>query len=261
MLPHILPNTDRQVADALAHILKKQGMYFLMESSVTGVDIEEGTTLVTVQTGDSTEELSCDRVLVAVGRKPIAANLGLAEAGIDLDEKGRVAVDKNYETAADGIYAIGDLIAGPMLAHKAMEEGVACVERLAGHASQVDYEFIPGVVYTWPEAASVGKTEEELKEANIAYSAGRFSFAANGRARCMEETDGFVKILARKDTGKVLGVHVVGPRASEMIAEAVTVISYGGSAQDIALTFHAHPTLSEAMKEAALDVEGRAIHV
>ena len=261
MLPHILPNTDRQVADALAHILKKQGMYFLMESSVTGVDIEEGTTLVTVQTGDSTEELSCDRVLVAVGRKPFAANLGLAEAGIDLDEKGRVAVDKNYETAADGIYAIGDLIAGPMLAHKAMEEGVACVERLAGHASQVDYEFIPGVVYTWPEAASVGKTEEELKEANIAYSAGRFSFAANGRARCMEETDGFVKILARKDTGKVLGVHVVGPRASEMIAEAVTVISYGGSAQDIALTFHAHPTLSEAMKEAALDVEGRAIHV
>ena len=261
MLPHILPNTDRQVADALAHILKKQGMYFLMESSVTGVDIEEGTTLVTVQTGDSTEELSCDRVLVAVGRKPFAANLGLVEAGIDLDEKGRVVVDKNYETAADGIYAIGDLIAGPMLAHKAMEEGVACVERLAGHASQVDYEFIPGVVYTWPEAASVGKTEEELKEANIAYSAGRFSFAANGRARCMEETDGFVKILARKDTGKVLGVHVVGPRASEMIAEAVTVISYGGSAQDIALTFHAHPTLSEAMKEAALDVEGRAIHV
>ena len=261
MLPHILPNTDRQVADALAHILKKQGMYFLMESSVTGVDIEEGTTLVTVQTGDSTEELSCDRVLVAVGRKPFAANLGLAEAGIDLDEKGSVAVDKNYETAADGIYAIGDLIAGPMLAHKAMEEGVACVERLAGHASQVDYEFIPGVVYTWPEAASVGKTEEELKEENIAYSAGRFSFAANGRARCMEETNGFVKILARKDTGKVLGVHVVGPRASEMIAEAVTVISYGGSAQDIALTFHAHPTLSEAMKEAALDVEGRAIHV
>ena len=261
MLPGILPNTDRQLADALANSLKKQGMNFLLQSSVAGADIKRDMAVVTVRTGDSTEEIPCDKILVAVGRKPLTENLGLAEAGIKLDEKGRVTVDMNYETSVDGIYAIGDLIAGPMLAHKAMEEGVVFAERLAGQASQVDYEFIPGVIYTWPEAASVGKTEEELKNENVTYSVGKFPFAANGRARCMDETDGFVKILARKDTGKVLGIHIFGPRASDMIAEAVTVISYGGSAQDIALTFHAHPTLSEAMKEAALDVENRAIHV
>ena len=261
MLPGILPNTDRQLADALANSLKKQGMNFLLQSSVAGADIKRDMAVVTVRTGDSTEEIPCDKILVAVGRKPLTENLGLAEAGIKLDEKGRVTVDMNYETSVDGIYAVGDLIAGPMLAHKAMEEGVVFAERLAGQASQVDYEFIPGVIYTWPEAASVGKTEEELKNENVTYSVGKFPFAANGRARCMDETDGFVKILARKDTGKVLGIHIFGPRASDMIAEAVTVISYGGSAQDIALTFHAHPTLSEAMKEAALDVENRAIRV
>jgi dihydrolipoamide dehydrogenase len=261
MLPEILPNTDRQLAEALAHSLKKQGIYFLLQSSVTGADIDDKGAVVTVRAGDSTEEISCDKVLVAVGRKALTANLGLAEVGVKLDEKGRITVDMNYETSVDGIYAVGDLIAGPMLAHKAMEEGVVFAERMAGQASQVDYGFIPGVIYTWPEAASVGKTEEELKNENIPYSIGKFPFAANGRARCMDETDGFVKVLAHRDAGRVLGIHVMGPRASDMIAEAVTVISYGGSAQDVALTFHAHPTLSEAMKEAALDVEKRAIHV
>ena len=260
MLTHILANTDRQVADALAHSLKNQGVYFLMESAVTGADIKDDGAVVHIRTGDTTEEISCDKVLVAVGRKPLTANLGLAEAGVKLDEKGRIVVDKNYETSADGVYAIGDLIAGPMLAHKAMEEGVAFAERLAGQSSQVEYEFVPAIIYTWPEVASVGKTEEELKSENVRYSVGRFPFSANGRARCMGETEGFVKILASADTGKVLGIHIFGPRASDMIAEAVTVISYGGSVQDIALTFHAHPTLSEAMKEAALDVEKRAIH-
>jgi dihydrolipoamide dehydrogenase len=260
MLPHILANTDRQVADALAHSLKHQGVYFLMESAVTKADVRDNAAVVHIRTGDATEEISCDKILVSVGRKPLTTNLGLAEAGVKLDEKGRVVVDKNYETSVDGVYAIGDLIAGPMLAHKAMEEGVAFAERLAGQSSLVEYEFVPAVIYTWPEVASVGKTEEELKSENVRYNVGRFPFSANGRARCMGETEGFIKILARPDTGKVLGIHIFGPRASEMIAEAVTVVSYGGSVQDIALTFHAHPTLSEAMKEAALDVEKRAIH-
>lgn len=169
-------------------------------------------------------------------------------------------MDDNYLTSAPGIYAIGDLIHGPMLAHKAMAEGEVFAERLTGEASVVDYEYIPGIVYTWPEAAGVGLTEEQLKEQGIPYAAGRFNFMANGRARCMGETEGFVKILAKPDTGRVLGIHVVGPRASDLIAEAVTVMTYGGSAADIAMTFHAHPTLAEAMKEAALDVEKRAIH-
>jgi dihydrolipoamide dehydrogenase len=261
MLPHILANTDRQVADALAHSLKNQGIYFLMESSATGVDIKDGAAVAEIRTGDTTEQISCDKILVAVGRKPLTSNLGLSEAGVKLDEKGRVVVDKNYETSVDGIYAIGDLIAGPMLAHKAMEEGVAFAERLAGQSSLVEYEFVPAVIYTWPEVASVGMTEEQLKSENVRYSVGKFPFSANGRARCMGETEGFVKILARQDSGKVLGIHIFGPRASDMIAEAVTVMSYGGSVQDIVLTFHAHPTLSEAMKEAALDVEKRAIHM
>jgi dihydrolipoamide dehydrogenase len=171
-----------------------------------------------------------------------------------------VTVNQDYETSVPGIHAIGDLVAGPMLAHKAMEEGVVFAEKLMGQASQVEYDYLPGVCYTWPEAASVGRTEEELKEAGLDYRSGRFIFMANGRAKCMDETEGFVKVLADSGTGRVLGIHIIGPRASDMIAEAVTVMTYGGSAQDIALTFHAHPTLSEALKEAALDVEKRAIH-
>ncbi len=261
MLPDILPKTDRQTADTLAQSLKKQGIDFMMESSVTGVDLRDGSAVVTVRKGDVSEEITCDKVLVAAGRKPLTVDMGLSEAGVKLDEKGRIVVDENYKTTAEGIYAIGDVISGPMLAHKAMEEGVVFAERLAGQASRVEYEFIPAVIYTWPEVASVGKTEEELKEENISYCTGRFPFAASGRARCMGETDGYVKILAKKETGRILGIHIIGPRASDLIIEAVTVMSYGGSAQDIALTFHAHPTLSEAVKEAALDVEKRAIHI
>ena len=177
-----------------------------------------------------------------------------------MDDHGRIVVDENYQTSAPGIYAIGDLIPGPMLAHRAMEEGVVFAERLHGEASQVDYDYLPGICYTWPEAASVGKTEEQLKEEGIPYGSGRFSFMANGRARCLDETEGFVKVLAHQKTGRLLGVHIIGPRASDLIAEAVTAMTYGGTAQDVAMTFHAHPTLSEAMKEAALDVEKRTIH-
>jgi dihydrolipoamide dehydrogenase len=260
MLPQILPNTDRQTADTLVQSLKKQGLHFMLESSVTGMEMRDGLATVTVRSGDEMTEITCDKILVAAGRKPLTTDMGLAESGINLDEKGRIVVDANYKTSADGIYAIGDVIQGPMLAHKAMEEGVVFAERLAGQASVVEYEFIPGVIYTWPEVASVGKTEEQLKDENIQYRVGRFPFSANGRARCMDETEGFVKILADRETGRVLGVHIIGPRASDMIIEAVTVMSYGGSAQDIALTFHAHPTLSEAVKEAALDVEKKAIH-
>jgi dihydrolipoamide dehydrogenase len=191
---------------------------------------------------------------------PVTAGLGLETVGVKLDQQGRVAVNVNYETSVSGIYAIGDMIFGPMLAHKAMEEGVVFAERLAGQASEVEYAYCPGIVYTWPEAASVGKTEEQLKEEGVPYAAGKFNFIANGRAKCLDETEGFVKILAHKESGRVLGVHIIGPRASDMIAEAVTVMTYGGSALDIAMTFHAHPTLSETVKEAALDVEKRAIH-
>jgi dihydrolipoamide dehydrogenase len=260
MLQRIIPASDGQVADTLIRSLKKQGITFRMGSRIAGMEIKDGKALVTVVSGDKTEEIVCDKALVAVGRKPLTSGIGLEGVGVAIDESGRITVNDDYQTSAHGIYAIGDLIHGPMLAHKAMEEGVVCIERLAGQASQVDYAFIPGICYTWPEAAGVGKTEEQLKEAEVPYNTGRFNFTGNGRARCMEETEGFVKLLAHAETGRVLGVHIVGPRASDMIAEAVTVMTYGGSAQDIAMTFHAHPTLSEAMKEAALDVEKRAIH-
>jgi dihydrolipoamide dehydrogenase len=260
MLPRMLPASDGQVTEVLQRALKKQGIRFMMETRVTGAAVAEGKALVRVAATEESEEIECDKVLVAVGRRPLTAGLGLEEAGVRLDGEGRVAVDGNFATSVPGVYAIGDLIAGPMLAHKAMEEGVVCVERLAGQASVVEYDYLPGICYTWPEAASVGKSEEELKAANVPYGAGRFNFMGNGRAKCLDETEGFVKVLAHAGTGKVLGVHIVGPRASDLIAEAVTVMTYGGSAEDIAMTFHAHPTLSEAVKEAALDVEKRAIH-
>ena len=260
MLPRMLPTMDGQLADTLMRSLKKQGVKFMMETRVTGATVANGQATVRVSAGEESEEIVCDRVLVAVGRRPLTAGLGLEEASIGLDPQGRVVVSDDYETSVPGIYAIGDLVAGPMLAHKAMEEGVVFAERLTGQASEVEYEYVPGICYTWPEAASVGRTEEDLKAAGVDYRAGKFSFMANGRAKCMDETEGFVKVLAHAGTGRVLGVHIIGPRASDIIAEAVTVMTYGGSAQDIALTFHAHPTLSEAVKEAALDVEKRAIH-
>lgn len=260
MLDKPLAMMDGQAADALLRSLKKQGMKFLFGTKINSA-VSEGDTLkvsLSGTTGD--QELLCDRILVAVGRRPLVDGLGLEEAGIFLDSSGRVIVDKEYRSSIEGIYAIGDLVHGPMLAHKASEEGGVAVERMHGEASVVDYEYLPGVCYTWPEAASVGMTEEQLKSEGIVYDVGRFNFLANGRARCMDETDGFVKILAAQDSGRILGVHIVGPRASELIAEAVTAMTFGATAEDMAMTFHAHPTLSEALKEAALDVMKRAIH-
>jgi dihydrolipoamide dehydrogenase len=198
---------------------------------------------------------------VAVGRKAASAGLNLEKAGVQTDERGRIRTDAHFKTTADGVYAIGDVIAGPMLAHKAEDEGVVLAEMLAGQAGHIDYNLIPGVVYTFPEAATVGKTEEQLKEAGVEYKTGKFPFMANGRARAMNATDGFVKILADAKTDKVLGVHIVGPEAGTMIAEAVIAMEFGASAEDIARTCHAHPTLEEAMKEAALAVAGRPIHI
>jgi dihydrolipoyl dehydrogenase len=260
LLPKMLPASDGQVADTLMRSLKKQGIAFMLETKVTRFSRKGEQGVVTVESDRKSQELECDKVLVAAGRKPLTEGLGLEQAGVLRDDKGRVIVDEDFATSVPGIYAIGDLIPGPMLAHKAMEEGVVFAERLAGEASLVEYDFVPGIVYTWPEAASVGRTEEELKGAGVPYKSGKFSFQANGRARCMDETEGFVKVLAHGETGRVLGIHIIGPRASDMIAEAVTVMTYGGTAQDIAMTFHAHPTLSEAVKEAALDVDKRAIH-
>lgn len=260
MLDKPLPTMDGQAADTLVRSLKKQGMKFLFGTKVNSAVSEGNGLKVDISGGAGGQELLCDRMLVAVGRKPLTENLGLEEVKIMLDASGRVIVDDNYRTTVEGIYAIGDLIHGPMLAHKASEEGVVFAERLQGQGSRVEYEYLPGVCYTWPEAASAGKTEEQLKAAGVAYSVGRFNFLANGRARCMDETDGFVKILTEEKSGRILGVHIVGPRASDLIAEAVTAMTFGATAEDIAMTFHAHPTLAEAIKEAALDVMKRAIH-
>lgn len=260
MLDKPMPAMDGQAADSLVRSLKKQGMKFLFGTSVNSA-VKEGNTLKVSLSGTSGEqEISCDKMLVAVGRRPLIEDLGMEEAGITLDSSGRISVDGDYQTTAAGIYAVGDLIHGPMLAHKASEEGVVAVERMQGEASVVDYEYLPGICYTWPEAASVGKTEEQLKSEGVAYTAGKFNFMANGRARCMDESEGFVKILAEQQSGRILGVHIVGPRASDLIAEAVTAMTFGATAEDMAMTFHAHPTLSEALKEAALDCLKRAIH-
>ena len=259
MLPRLIAGSDSQVADTLMRSLKKQGMRFMMGGKVAGVEKRDGKLQARVELEGGVQEIACDKVLVAVGRRPLTAGLGLEKLGVQMAE-GRIRVDADYLTSVPGIYAIGDLIAGPMLAHKAMEEGAVCVERMQGEPSQVDYGCVPGICYTWPEAASVGRTEDSLKEEGISYKSGKYNFIGNGRARCMDETEGFVKVLAEAEGGRLLGVHIIGPRASDMIAEAVTVMSFGGSGEDIALTIHAHPTLSEAFKEAALDLDKRAIH-
>jgi dihydrolipoamide dehydrogenase len=260
MLPKPLPTMDGQVADTLVRSLKKQGVKFMLETKVSGFEKKDGKAFLTVETGGDNQQIECDRVLVAVGRKPVLDGLGLAEAGLGPDATGRLSVNENYETAVAGIYAIGDVIAGPMLAHKASEEGVVFAERLQGELSVVEYDYLPGICYTWPEAASVGRSEAALQADSVPYRVGKFSFLANGRARCMDETDGFVKILAHEETGRVLGIHIIGPRASDLIAEAVTAMTFGATAEDIAMTFHAHPTLAEAIKEAALDAGKKAIH-
>jgi dihydrolipoamide dehydrogenase len=260
LLPRILPTMDQQAADTLYRSLRKQGIQFKLGTRITGVRRIGAKAIVQYNDGTGSEEIDCDRVLVAVGRKPAFPGLDLERIGIAVDDKGRLPVDADYQSSVAGIYAVGDLIAGPMLAHKASEEGVVCVERMTGMRSVVEYDYIPGICYTWPEAASVGQTEDQLKQTGISYNTGRFNFAGLGRARCMDETEGFVKILADAESDRVLGVHIVGPRASDLIAEAVAVMSFSGTARDIALTFHAHPTLAEALKEAALDVHKESIH-
>lgn len=262
-LDRILPGMDGEVAKSFQRILSKQGFAFKLGTKVTGIDTSGATLKVAVEpaAGGASETLEADVVLVAIGRVAYTAGLGLADLGVQTDARGRVVVDSHFKTNVDGIYAIGDVIAGPMLAHKAEDEGVACAEMLAGKAGHVNYDIIPGVVYTFPEVASVGKTEEELKAAGIAYNVGKFPFMANGRAKVNNTTDGFVKILADATTDKVLGAHIIGPEAGEMIHEVAVLMEFGGSSEDLARTCHAHPTRSEAVKEAAMAVEKRAIHM
>jgi len=262
-LDRILPGMDTEVAKTFQRILTKQGFTFKLSTKVTGAIKDDTGVSLTLEPvkGGAAETLRGDVVLVAIGRRAYTENLGLAEAGVETDARGRVKTDAHFATNVPGIYAIGDVIAGPMLAHKAEDEGVALAEVLAGQAGHVNYAAIPGIVYTWPEVASVGETEETLKEAGTAYTVGKFPFTANGRARAMAATDGFVKILADKTTDRLLGAHIVGPDAGTLIAEIVTAIEFGASAEDVARICHAHPTLSEAVKEAALAVEGRAIHI
>jgi dihydrolipoamide dehydrogenase len=262
-LDRILPGIDLEVAKQFQRLLQKQGMAFKLASKVTAVD-NAGQTLkarVEPAAGGAAETIEADVVLVAIGRVPYTEGLGLGDAGVRLDNRGRVIVDQHFQTNVPGIYAIGDVIAGPMLAHKAQDEGMAVAEILAGQAGHVNYDVIPNVVYTYPEIASVGKSEDELKEAGTAYKVGKFPFTANGRAKANLTTDGFVKILAAAATDRVLGLHILGADAGNMIAEAAVAMEFGASSEDIARTCHAHPTLTEAVKEAALAVEKRAIHM
>ena len=262
-LDRIVPGMDTEIATAFQRILQKQGIKFRLSMKVTGATVGETGVTLTVEPvkGGAAETIAADVVLLSIGRRPYTEGLGLEAAGVELDDRKRVKVDPHYATNVAGIYAIGDVIAGPMLAHKGEDEGVAVAEILAGQAGHVNYNAIPGVVYTWPEVASVGQTEEELKAGGIAYTVGKFPFTANGRARAMGDTDGFVKILADKATDRLLGAHVLGPDAGTLIAELTTAIEFGASAEDVARICHAHPTLSEAVKEAALAVEGRALHI
>lgn len=262
ILSDVLPGWDRQVSKTMKRELGKQGLEFKLGHKVTGVSGSKGKKKVSVEDPDGKElTLPADKVLVAVGRRPYYDGLGVEDLGIGVDEKTkRIVVDERFHTGVAGIYAIGDLIHGPMLAHKAEDDGVAVAEIIAGRPGRVDYLTVPGVVYTWPEAASTGRTEEQLKEAGIAYRKGTFNFAVNGRALAMTAGFGFAKILADEQTDEVLGAHIVGPWASDLIAEIVTVMEFGGSSEDIARTVHAHPTLTEVVKEAALAVDKRAIH-
>ena len=262
-LDRILPPMDGEVSKSMQKILAKQGMAFKLSTKVTSAKPgAKGVTLsLEPAAGGAAETLEADVVLVAVGRKPYTDGLGLDKAGVKLDSRGRIETDGHFKTSAPGVFAIGDVIIGAMLAHKAEDEGVALAERIAGQAGHVNYDAIPSVVYTAPEVAAIGKTEEELKQAGIAYKAGKFPYTANGRARAMNATDGFVKILADAKTDRVLGCHIVGADAGHLIAEIAVGMEFGASAEDIARTCHAHPTLSESVKEAALAVDGRPIHM
>ncbi len=261
-LNRILPGMDAEIGRSFQRILEKQGIAFRLSSKVSAVETTDTgvTAKIEPAEGGAAESVEADAVLVAVGRVPFTEGLGLAEAGFALDSKKRVLVDGHYQTNVTGVFAIGDVIAGPMLAHKAEDEGVAVAEIIAGQAGHVNYDVIPNVIYTSPEVASVGKSEEELKAAGITYNVGKFPFTANGRAKAIRMTDGFVKILADAKTDRVLGVHIIGANAGELIAEACVLMEFSGSAEDLARTCHAHPTFSEAVKEAALAVAKRAIH-
>ena len=260
MLPQILPQTDPQVAQTLQRSLKKQGLDIRLKTRLEKIAVGDKGITATLSAGDKQEEIVCDKILVAAGRRARTLDLNLEAVDLKPNKAGQLDIDENFQTTTPGIYAIGDLVAGPMLAHKASDEGVAFAERLAGQAATINYPGIPAVTYTWPEVASVGHTEEQLKEQGIDFKAGKFFFSANGRALCSGMTDGFVKVLASPDSGRILGVHIVGPHASELIAPAATVYSFAGSVHDLAVTSHAHPTLSEAFKEAALAVNKEAIH-
>ncbi|PPQ15012.1 dihydrolipoyl dehydrogenase [Bradyrhizobium sp. AC87j1] len=262
-LDRILPGMDGEIAKQFQRILEKQGFAFKLGAKVTAVDSSGKTLKATIEpaAGGAAETLEADVVLVSIGRVPYTDALGLKEAGVALDNRGRVQIDPHFATSLKGVYAIGDVVAGPMLAHKAEDEGVAVAEIIAGQAGHVNYDVIPGVVYTTPEVSCVGKTEEELKQAGVAYTVGKFPFTANGRSKVNQTTDGFVKILADAKTDRVLGVHIIGREAGEMIHEACVLMEFGGSAEDLARTCHAHPTRSEAIKEAALAVGKRAIHM
>ncbi|HUH84552.1 MAG TPA: dihydrolipoyl dehydrogenase [Stellaceae bacterium] len=262
-LDRITPGMDAELSKSLQRVLAKQGFVFKLGTKVVAAKNSAGGVSLTLEpaAGGAKEELAADVALVAIGRRPYTEGLGLETIGVGIDNKGRILVNENFATNVKGVYAIGDVIAGPMLAHKASEEGVVLAEHLAGQKGHVNYEAIPAVVYTWPEVATVGRSEEELKAAGIAYKTGKFPFTANARARANADTEGFVKILADAQSDRVLGVHIIGPDAGTMIAEAAVAMEFGASAEDVARTCHAHPTLNEAVKEAALAVAGRALHI
>jgi dihydrolipoamide dehydrogenase len=257
-LNRILPGMDSDLAADAQKLFEKQGLEFRLGAKVTGAKVKKGVCVVECE---GAKPIECDRVLVSVGRRPNTEDLGLESVGIELDNKGRIPVGDDFATSAKGIYAIGDAIRGPMLAHKAEDEGVACIEGIVTGHGHVNYDAIPAVVYTHPEIASVGKTEDELKDAGVEYRKGEFPFRANSRARALGQLDGKVKMLADAKTDRVLGVHILGPRAGDMIAEAAVAIEFGASSEDIARSSHAHPTLAEAMKEAALAVDGRTLNL
>jgi dihydrolipoamide dehydrogenase len=261
MLPRIAATLDSQVGRRLDRLLRRQGMEFRLETKVAEAAVSGQVVKVTLASKDATETLSCDRLLVSVGRRPLTQNLGLDEAGVKMDPvTGHVLVDAAYRTNVPGIYAIGDLVPGPMLAHKASAEGVAAVEGIAGRAGEVNYDTIPAVVYTWPEVASVGMTEDAVKERGIPYCVGSYPFSGAGRARCMGETDGFVKVISHGKTDRILGVHIIGPRAADMIAECVLALEFGASSEDLARTIHGHPTFAEALQEAAMAIRKCSIY-
>ncbi len=260
-LDHITPGMDKEISSEFMKILKKQGIKFNMQNKVETIKKNKsGVTVSTVDKEGNKNNLDCDVVLISVGRKANTEGLNLETVGVELDDKKRIKTDKSFKTNLENIYAIGDVISGPMLAHKAEDEGIAVAENIAGQSGHVNYDTIPGVIYTTPEVAAIGKTEEQLKDSKMKYKVGKFSFMANSRAKAIDDADGFVKILADEKTDKVLGAHIIGPHAGELIAEIGVAMEFGASSEDIARTCHAHPTFSEAVKEAALSVDKRAIH-